>query len=224
MRALCLTATGSTPHLDVIDVAPPVLRGPTEVRIGIHAAALNHLDLWVANGAPGLKVPPLPHIVGSDGAGTVLEVGSAVDHVRPGDRVVINPGVSCGACDCCTCRRGGLLPPVRRAGRAPAWNRRRGAGAPGAQRRRHPRRMVVGGSGGVPAFDPHCLAHADDPRRPGRWRAGADLGDRRRGCGGCASDCPTARRARRRDVIFGRQARSRAPPGRGIRGQPPHVA
>ncbi|HEY8062847.1 MAG TPA: zinc-binding dehydrogenase [Gemmatimonadales bacterium] len=115
MRALCLTATGATPHLDVIDVAPPVLRGPTEVRIGIHAAALNHLDLWVANGAPGLKSPPLPHIVGSDGAGTVLEVGSGVNHVRPGDRVVINPGVSCGACDCCLageevyCRQFGIL-------------------------------------------------------------------------------------------------------------------
>ena len=72
MRALCLTATGADQHLDVIEVAPPVLRGPTEVRIGIRAAALNHIDLWVANAAPGLKVPTLPHIVGSDGAGIVL--------------------------------------------------------------------------------------------------------------------------------------------------------
>lgn len=115
MRALCLTATGASPYLAVIDVAPPVLRGPTEVRIGIHAAALNHLDLWVANAAPGLKMPTLPHIVGSDGAGIVLEVGSAVNHVRPGDRVVINPGISCGACDPCAageevyCRRFGIL-------------------------------------------------------------------------------------------------------------------
>ena len=166
MRALCLTATGSTPHLDVIDVAPPVLRGPTEVRIGIRAAALNHLDLWVANGAPGLKVPPLPHIVGSDGAGTVLEVGSAVEHVRPGDRVVINPGISCGACECCIagqevyCRQFGIL-----------GEHRPGTAAEelvlaGAQRRNHPRRMVVGGGGGIPALDAHCLAHADHPRRP----------------------------------------------------------
>jgi NADPH:quinone reductase-like Zn-dependent oxidoreductase len=115
MHALCLTATGAAQHLDVIEVAPPVLRGPTDVRIGIRAAALNHIDLWVANAAPGLKVPTLPHIVGSDGAGIVLEVGSAVRDIRPGDRVVINPGISCGTCDSCAageepyCRQFGIL-------------------------------------------------------------------------------------------------------------------
>lgn len=115
MRALCLTATGGSPHLAVMDVAPPVLREPTEVRIGIRAAALNHLDLWVAHAAPGVPVPAFPHIVGSDGAGVVLEVGAAVNHVRPGDRVLINPGVSCGTCEPCAageevfCRRFGIL-------------------------------------------------------------------------------------------------------------------
>ena len=115
MRALSLTATGASPRLAVIDVAPPVLRRPDEVRIGIRAAALNHLDLWVANAAPGLKVPPLPHIVGTDGAGVVLEAGSAVRHVSPGDRVVINPGIGCGECECCAageevyCRKFGVM-------------------------------------------------------------------------------------------------------------------
>lgn len=115
MRALCLTAAGGPDHLAVMDVAPPVLRAPTDVRIGVRAAALNHLDLWVADGAPGVAVPAFPHVVGTDAAGVVLETGSAVSHVRPGDRVVINPGVSCGGCEPCRtgdevfCRQFGVL-------------------------------------------------------------------------------------------------------------------
>jgi NADPH:quinone reductase-like Zn-dependent oxidoreductase len=115
MRALCLTAAGGPDHLAVVDVPQPVLRAPTEVRIGVRAAALNHLDLWVANGAPGVPAPALPHIVGTDAAGVVLETGSAVTHVRPGDRVVVNPGVSCGSCEPCLtgeevfCRQFGIL-------------------------------------------------------------------------------------------------------------------
>ena len=115
MRALCLTAAGGPDHLAVLEVAPPLLRTPDEVRVGVRAAALNHLDLWVANGAPGVAVPAFPHIVGSDGAGVVLEVGGAVRHVRPGDRVLINPGVSCGLCQPCRdgdevfCRQFGIL-------------------------------------------------------------------------------------------------------------------
>lgn len=104
MRALCLTAPGGPDHLAVVDVAPPVLRAPTDVRLSVRAAALNHIDLWLAQGAPGVPAPTYPHIVGTDGAGVVLEVGAAVTHVRPGDRVLINPGVSCGECE--PCRRG----------------------------------------------------------------------------------------------------------------------
>lgn len=115
MRALCLMATGASPRLEILDRPPPLLERPTDVRIGIHSAALNHLDIWVARGATGLKTPPLPHVVGSDGAGTVLETGRDVTHVRVGDRVVINPGVACGTCECCVsgdevhCRSFGVL-------------------------------------------------------------------------------------------------------------------
>jgi NADPH:quinone reductase-like Zn-dependent oxidoreductase len=115
MRALCLTAPGGPDHLAVLEVAPPLLRSPTDVRVGVRAAALNHLDLWVATGAPGVPVPPYPHIVGTDAAGVVLETGAAVQHVRPGDRVLVNPGVSCGECGPCRdgeepfCRHFGVL-------------------------------------------------------------------------------------------------------------------
>jgi NADPH:quinone reductase-like Zn-dependent oxidoreductase len=102
MRALCLTASGGIEQLHLRDVPSPSMQHPGEVRIAVRAAAINHIDLWLVDGAPGLPVPPFPHIVGSDAAGVVLETGADVTHVRPGDRVMVNPGVSCGECDACT--------------------------------------------------------------------------------------------------------------------------
>lgn len=101
MRALCLTASGGPEKLALLELPSPPLQHPGAVRIGIRAVALNHLDLWVARGLPGIPVPTFPHIVGCDGAGIVLEVGSDVTHLRVGDRVVLNPGWGCGECDAC---------------------------------------------------------------------------------------------------------------------------
>jgi NADPH:quinone reductase-like Zn-dependent oxidoreductase len=115
MRALCLTAPGGPQHLELLDCPAPVLRAPDDVRIQVRSAALNRLDFWVATGAPNLPLPTTPHIVGTDAAGIVLEVGSAVTHLRPGDRVVVNPGISCGICPSCLrgesvyCRHFGVL-------------------------------------------------------------------------------------------------------------------
>jgi NADPH:quinone reductase-like Zn-dependent oxidoreductase len=115
MRALSLTATGGPEHLAVLDLPAPRLQAPDEVRIGVRAIALNRLDLWVANGLPAAPIKAFPHIVGADAAGVVLEVGPAVTSVQVGDRVVVNPGVSCGQCTACLagdevfCRHFGLL-------------------------------------------------------------------------------------------------------------------
>lgn len=114
MRALCLTAFGGPEKLALLELPPPPLRHPDEVRIGIRAVALNRLDLLVASGLPGVPPPALPHVVGCDGAGVVLEIGTAVRHLVVGDRVVLNPGWGCGECDACIagdeifCRRFGL--------------------------------------------------------------------------------------------------------------------
>ena len=75
--------------------------GQGEVRIAIKAAALNHLDIFVRDGIPGV---PLPQIPGADGAGLVDAVGPGVKDVAPGDRVLVQPGLYCNECEFC---RGG---------------------------------------------------------------------------------------------------------------------
>jgi NADPH:quinone reductase-like Zn-dependent oxidoreductase len=100
MKALTLTAIGGPEHLKVQELPKPSISSPNEVLVGIKAGALNRVDLWVAGGLPG-DGPSFPHIVGSDGAGVVEDVGAEVSQVRPGDRVMLNPGLSCGRCAAC---------------------------------------------------------------------------------------------------------------------------
>lgn len=102
MIALTLAATGSLEQLQLREMPVPPLVAPDDVRVRIHTAALNHLDLFVVGGMP--HAPPFPHIVGSDGAGVVDAVGPEATGFAVGARVMLNPGVSCGDCD--WCRRG----------------------------------------------------------------------------------------------------------------------
>ncbi|MBD3255883.1 MAG: zinc-binding dehydrogenase [Candidatus Lokiarchaeota archaeon] len=74
--------------------------GPNEVLVGTKFAALNHIDIFVVEGWPGLKLD-LPHVIGSDGSGIIKEVGRDVTGFDVGDRVTINPGLSCGKCKYC---------------------------------------------------------------------------------------------------------------------------
>lgn len=82
------------------------------MRLRVEAAALNHLDLFVVGGLPGVTITP-PWVVGSDGAGVVDAVGADVTRVRPGDRVVVNPGHACGACAYCLAGEQPLCPRYR---------------------------------------------------------------------------------------------------------------
>jgi NADPH:quinone reductase-like Zn-dependent oxidoreductase len=100
--ALTLAAAGSLEHLSLREMPVPPLVAPDDVRVRLHAAALNHLDLFVAGGLP--HPPSFPHIVGSDGAGVVDAIGPAVKEFGVGARVMLNPGVSCARCE--FCRRG----------------------------------------------------------------------------------------------------------------------
>jgi zinc-binding alcohol dehydrogenase/oxidoreductase len=71
---------------------------PGEVLVRLHAAALNHRDLWIRKGAYG-KMAGLPCVPGSDGVGVVEAVGSREDDAWLGRRVVINPSLDWGADD-----------------------------------------------------------------------------------------------------------------------------
>jgi NADPH:quinone reductase-like Zn-dependent oxidoreductase len=68
--------------------------------VKLKASALNHMDLWVRQGWPGIKLE-YPHISGADGAGEVAALGEGVVGWSPGDRVVINPSLHCGQCEFC---------------------------------------------------------------------------------------------------------------------------
>ena len=77
MKALTLTAIGGLEHLELQELPEPALTSPDEVLVRIRAAALNRMDLWVAEGLPGVRTS-FPHVVGSDGAGVVEAVGAQV--------------------------------------------------------------------------------------------------------------------------------------------------
>jgi NADPH:quinone reductase-like Zn-dependent oxidoreductase len=99
MRACVLTAAGGPQQLAVTEVSDAPAPQAGEVRVAIRAAALNHLDLFVAEGLPGGG--RFPHVVGADGAGVVDAVGTGVEALRPGDRVMLNPGISDYSCEFC---------------------------------------------------------------------------------------------------------------------------
>lgn len=102
MRALYFENHGGAAGL-VVGERPEPAPGAGEVVVRLEAAALNHLDLFVLAGMPGIPIG-LPHIGGADGAGTVAALGDGVSGWRAGDEVVFNPGLSCGECE--FCRRG----------------------------------------------------------------------------------------------------------------------
>jgi len=101
MRALTISAHGGLEQLQYGERVPgAVAPGPVEVRLRVGAAALNHLDLFVVAGLPGVTITP-PWTMGADAVGTVESAGSKVRDVREGDRVLVNPGISCRECAYC---------------------------------------------------------------------------------------------------------------------------
>ncbi|MCD6348022.1 MAG: zinc-binding dehydrogenase [Candidatus Korarchaeota archaeon] len=98
MRAVVIYEHGGPEVLSLVEDYPNPTVGPKDVLVEVRATALNHLDIWVRKGLPGVK---LPRILGSDIAGVVKEVGEAVERVRPGDEVIVAPGYGCGLCEYC---------------------------------------------------------------------------------------------------------------------------
>ena len=90
MKALCFYEHGGPEVLRYDEVSDPV-PGPDEVLVQVRSCALNHLDIWVRRGWPGLKLE-MPHWGGSDIAGVIVGLGEGVTDWNEGQRVVADPG------------------------------------------------------------------------------------------------------------------------------------
>lgn len=113
MKAVGFSRHGGPEVLELLELPMPEPKG-REVRIKVRATALNHLDIWVREGWPGLMLK-FPHVLGADIAGVVEKVGAEICDVTPGLEVLVNPGLSCGACERCLrgednlCRSYGII-------------------------------------------------------------------------------------------------------------------
>lgn len=99
MRAVVFDRFGGPEVLEAREVPEPAIQ-PDEVLLEVKAVGINHLDLWVRAGLPGLE-PEMPHILGSDIVGVAAQVGGAVNDVRVGDKILVLPTLSCGKCPQC---------------------------------------------------------------------------------------------------------------------------
>lgn len=99
MKAARIHQHGGPEVLAVQDVPDPTIRAD-QVLLRVRACALNHLDLFVRAGIPGMRFS-MPHILGSDIAGEVVAVGELCERVKPGWRAVLSPGLSCRQCEHC---------------------------------------------------------------------------------------------------------------------------
>ncbi|HYF52441.1 MAG TPA: zinc-binding dehydrogenase [Planctomycetota bacterium] len=101
MRAAFITEFGGVDKVQIGDIPKPT-PGPGQALLKVKTAALNHLDIWVIKGRPGVTLKG-PHVIGSDGAGVVEALGSGCEQlaVKVGQEVILNPGVSCMTCEWC---------------------------------------------------------------------------------------------------------------------------
>lgn len=92
MKAICFYEHGGPEVMRYADVDEPI-PGPNEALIKVKACALNHLDIWVRRGIPGLKLD-LPFWGGADVAGEIVATGDEVSGWKTGQRVVVDPGIN----------------------------------------------------------------------------------------------------------------------------------
>jgi NADPH:quinone reductase-like Zn-dependent oxidoreductase len=103
MKAIVYSQHGGPEVLRYSDVADPQISA-NEVLVRVRACALNHLDLWLRKGIPGMPIP-LPHIPGSDIAGEITKIGEKVANTKVGAKVLLQPGISDGTCAQCLAGR-----------------------------------------------------------------------------------------------------------------------
>jgi len=97
MRAVVIRELNAPLTVENVEALPPL---PSQVVVKIEACGVCHSDLHMAEGQYGML--PVPIIAGHEGAGTVVEVGSAVRRLKPGDKVIAAFWSACGECFYCT--------------------------------------------------------------------------------------------------------------------------
>ncbi len=101
MKAVYMTEHGGTDVLTYGDLPEPEV-GPNDVKVRVRACALNRLDVYTRQGARGTRIRFRgPHVLGGDVSGDVVEVGSEVTRVSAGQRIVVNPRITCSQCRYC---------------------------------------------------------------------------------------------------------------------------
>src|SRR4051794_1088053 len=111
MRAALFRRHGGPEVMEVGDVPTPT-PGPGEVQVRVAAAAMNHIDLWLRQGLPALRVA-FPHVAGGDVCGVISAIGAGVKpmpDLAEGARVVVNPSLTCGRCAACLAGRDNFCP------------------------------------------------------------------------------------------------------------------
>ena len=106
MKAVVINRHGGSDVLEVTERPDPEI-DDNEVLVRVNACALNHLDVWIRKGLPGIEFP-MPLVLGSDIAGVVARVGRLVKNAKAGDEVVLSPGLSCMHCEYCLSGRDNL--------------------------------------------------------------------------------------------------------------------
>src|SRR5215813_13063715 len=99
MKAVRIHQHGGPEVLVYEDVAEPKIKA-NQILLRVRACALNHLDLFVRAGIPGMEFS-MPHVLGSDIAGEIVQAGELCERIRPGERVLVAPGLSCRQCEYC---------------------------------------------------------------------------------------------------------------------------
>ncbi len=99
MKSVLINEHGGKDVIEYGEIEDPEI-SEGEVLIEVKAGALNHLDIWVRKGLPGMDLD-FPHIPGADAAGIVKDTGERVEDFKEGDHVVVWPGISCGKCEFC---------------------------------------------------------------------------------------------------------------------------
>lgn len=99
MKAVVFDRHGGPEVLEVRDVPEPV-PAPGEALVRVRACGVNHLDLWVRRGLPGVVVQ-MPHVLGNDVVGEIAALGEGVTGLAAGARTLVHPTLSCGACEAC---------------------------------------------------------------------------------------------------------------------------